>query len=196
MKIRLNKLREYNPGISKQIKAKKKNTLTAVQKLFNNRQEVIETSKTGIFPYAHGFQIEKASEEESEKGSEEESKEESEKESKEELDEQHDFKTFFEYIENESKGIGYELFKNYFNYTVPSVLAKELYEIKNKTKNSDLVNKIKDELSDFKNEIKKVSENEIRIEKPHKIINIVEKILMFNEKEQNQQGQGLNILTF
>ena len=186
MKIRLNKLREYNPGISKQIKAKKKKTLTAVQKLLR-RQEVIETSKTGIFPYAHGFQKEKASEEESEKGSEEESKEESEKESKEELDEQHDFKTFFEYIENESKRIGYELFKNYFNYTVPSVLAKELYQIKNKNKNSSLVNNIKNALKELKEEIKKMSEDEIKTEKPYRIMDIVEKSLSLMKKTNMEE---------
>ena len=38
-----------------------------------------------------------------------------------------------------------------------------------------------------------MSKVEIDIEKPDKIVNIVEKILKFNE--QNQQGQGIKILT-
>ena len=38
-----------------------------------------------------------------------------------------------------------------------------------------------------------MSKEEIDIEKPDKIINIAEKILKFNE--QNQQGQGIKILT-
>ena len=38
-----------------------------------------------------------------------------------------------------------------------------------------------------------MSKNEIEIEKPDKIVDIVEKILQFNR--QNQEGQGLKILT-
>ena len=38
-----------------------------------------------------------------------------------------------------------------------------------------------------------MSKAEIDIENPDKIVNIVEKILKFNE--QNQQGQGIKILT-
>ena len=38
-----------------------------------------------------------------------------------------------------------------------------------------------------------MSEDEIKIEKPLKIVDIVEKILKFNEL--NQQGKGLKILT-
>ena len=50
----LNKLRNYNPTKSKNIKAKKE-TLSAAEKLLNNRQEVIDAFKTGIFPYIDGF---------------------------------------------------------------------------------------------------------------------------------------------
>ena len=39
-----------------------------------------------------------------------------------------------------------------------------------------------------------MSEDEIKIEKPDKILKIVEKILDFNNK-QNQIGKGLKILT-
>ena len=47
-------------------------------------------------------------------------------------------------------------------------------------------------LNNLKNEIKKMSEDEIKIEKPYKIVDIVEKILKFNE--ENQEGKGLKIL--
>ena len=60
-------------------------------------------------------------------------------------------------------------------------------------RNKMLVSIIKSRLSDLKNEIKKMSEDEIIIEKPHEIVDIVEKILEFNQ--QNQQGHGLKILT-
>ena len=55
------------------------------------------------------------------------------------------------------------------------------------------MNTIKSGLSNFKNEIKKISEEQIKIEKPSEIVDIVEEILEFNE--QNQEGQGLKIVT-
>ena len=75
IKILLYKLRKYNPTKLKKIKVKEE-TLSAAEKLLNNKQEVIGPFKAGIFPYEDGFQ-----------------KEESED----------DFKNFIEYIENESK---------------------------------------------------------------------------------------------
>ena len=104
IKILLNKLRNYNPTKPKKIEAKKE-TLIAAEKLLNDRQEVIHAFKTGIFPYIDGFQIKEESEEELE-----ESKD--------------DVKKFIKYIENESNEINYYLFKHYFNFVVPSVLAK------------------------------------------------------------------------
>ena len=65
IKILLIKLRSYNPTKPKKIKAKEE-TLSAAEKLLNNRQEVIDAFKTGIFPYIDGFQIKEESDEESE----------------------------------------------------------------------------------------------------------------------------------
>ena len=48
IKILLSKLRNYNPTKSKKIKAKEE-TLRAPEKLVNNRQEVIDAFKTGIY---------------------------------------------------------------------------------------------------------------------------------------------------
>ena len=56
------------------------------------------------------------------------------------------------------------------------------------------MNKIKNGLSDLKDEIKKMSEDEIKTEKPYKIVDIVEKILKFNQLKQ-QEGKGFKILT-
>ena len=52
---------------------------------------------------------------------------------------------------------------------------------------------INSRLIDLKNEIKKMSEDEIKIEKPNKIVGVVEKILEFNQL--NQKVGGLKILT-
>ena len=175
IKILLNKLRNYNPTKPKKIKAKEE-TLSAAEKLLNNRQEVIvafKTFKTGISPYIDGFQI---------------------KEEK-KLDKiKDDFKKFIEYIENESKGINYDLFKDYFNLVAPTVLTKRLCETKNKNKNNELVELIKVRWSNLKDETEKMSKEEIENKKPDKILKIVEEILNFNQLEQ-QKGEGLKILT-
>ena len=85
------------------------------------------------------------------------------------------------------------MFKDYFNFLVPSALAKELYEIKNKNKNNKLVNAIKSGLRDLKDKIKEMSEDKKESEQPDKILKLVEKIIEFNK--QNQSGQGSKILT-
>ena len=75
---------------------------------------------------------------------------------------------------------------------MPTAMLKVLYNLNDRKKNNKLMNTINSRLSDLKNEIEKMSENEIKIEKPYEIVNIVEKILEFNRQEQ---GQGLKILT-
>ena len=72
-------------------------------------------------------------------------------------------------------------------------MLKDLYRTNDKYKNKGLVHVIKSGLIDVKNEIKNISEEKKEIEKPNEIINIVEEILEVNK--QNQQGQGLKILT-
>ena len=100
---------------------------------------------------------------------------------------------FFKYIGDESKGINYEFFKKYFHFLAPTVSAKKIYEKKDKKENSELVNVIKSGIIDLKDEIKKMSKEQIENEKPDKVLEIVEEILDFNE--QKQQGLGLKILT-
>ena len=60
------------------------------------------------------------------KTKEEKSQEKSEDESEEKKLEKikDDYKKFLKYIENESKGINYDLFKGYFNLVAPTVLTK------------------------------------------------------------------------
>ena len=91
-------------------------------------------------------------------------------------------KEFIEYIENKPKTIDYNLFKEYFNFKVPSALVKKLYETKDKKKNNDLVELIKIRWSNLKDEIEKMSEDEKETEKPDKILEIVEEILIFNRE--------------
>ena len=104
-------------------------------------------------------------------------------------------KKFIEHIENKSKTINYNLFKEYFNFESPTVLTKQLYKIKKKKKNNESVNVIKSGLIDLKDEHEKMSEDEKETKKPDKILEIVEKILIFNKENREQQGLGLKILT-
>ena len=89
--------------------------------------------------------------------------------------------------------MNWESFQKHFKFTKPSALLKELYRIKNKKENKKLVDLIKSGLRDLKDEIKEMSENEIEIERPDKMVDLVQEILEFNG--QNQEGQGLKILT-
>ena len=87
-----------------------------------------------------------------------------------------------------------ELFNKHFNYQTPSVLLKDLYKTEYKKNNDELVNVINIGLKGLKEEIEKMSKAEKEIEKPDKIVEIVEDILKFNEQQQ-QSGKGLKILT-
>ena len=99
---------------------------------------------------------------------------------------------FFEHIENESKGIDYDLFKKFFDFETPTQLTKKLFEIKDKKKNNDLVEEIKNRWNKLKDGIEKMSDHDEKKNKSDKILEIVNKLLSFNKQ---QQGKGLKILT-
>ena len=61
-------------------------------------------------------------------------------------------------------------------------------------KKMNQLNLINSGLKDLKEEINKMSEQERKIEKPDKIVEIVEKIFKFNEQNQPEE-QGIKILT-
>ena len=76
---------------------------------------------------------------------------------------------------------------------MPNAMLKAAYNTDSTKKKNNLVDLIKCELSDLKDEIEKMSEVEKEIERTDKIVDIVEKILEFNN--QNQERQGLKIVT-
>ena len=77
------------------------------------QEKVIGLFEKGIFPYKdNAF---KTKEEESEDNKLEKIKD--------------DYKKFIKYIEDESKGINYDLFEDHFSFVAPTVLTKRLYEI-------------------------------------------------------------------
>ena len=109
LKELINKLNDYGPRISKKIEEKNR-VLKSARKLFDARDEILDLFEKGIFPCKNNAFETK------EKESEEESKKERTKD-------------FFEYIENESKDVNYELLKKH-NFEVPTVLAKKIIQNK------------------------------------------------------------------
>ena len=94
-------------------------------------------------------------------------------------------------IKEEEKKINNELFQKYFtNYPSPSDMYKKLRETEGK-KNEDQVYAIKKVLNKMKKLIENVPEDrKLKIEENQKIIDIVERILYFN-----QSGECLKVLT-
>ena len=58
------------------------------------------------------------------------------------------------------------MFSYCFDFLKPSDLAKKLFEIKDKKKNNDFVEEIKNRWSKLKDKIKEMSENEKENKKP------------------------------
>ena len=78
------------------------------------------------------------------------------------------------------------MFKKYFNFTSPTALARKLFEPKDKKKKNELVKWIRVRWSNLKDKIEKISEDEKETEKLHKILEIVEDILIFNRENWEQ----------
>ena len=65
---------------------------------------------------------------------------------------------------------------------MPIDLAKKLFKIEDANKNSKFVEEIKNRQSDLKDEIQKMSKEEIKNEKPNEILGIINEILSLNKK--------------
>ena len=60
---------------------------------------------------------------------------------------------FNEWVNKKETGISRGLFQKYFRFQRPSDMLKSVYKTNDKNKNNKLVNVIKSELNDLKNEI-------------------------------------------
>ena len=150
--------------------------------MFHAREDLTDFFEKGIFPFKGNVFKRKE---------EEESKE----ESKEEKLKKYIINTFT-FIEEKSRGINNDLFQTYFSFLTLIDLAKKLFEIKDAKKNSQFAEEIKNRWSKLKDETEKISEEEIKNEKPNQILKIANKIFDFNKDIQKQQkGSGLKILT-
>ena len=105
--------------------------------MFDARKDIIGFFEKGSFPY---------------KGNVFKTKEEKSEEIKEETKEGL-INNVIALIERESKDINNDLFKTHFNFSAPIDLAKKLFETKDRKKNSELVEEIKNRWSNLKDEI-------------------------------------------
>ena len=105
----------------------------------------------------------------------------SEEEQEEQKPTKDDYKTLIKQIIDEETDINDDLFNKYFKFQRPSDMLMLLNKTNDTEKNNKLVSLINSGLKDLKEEIKKMSKAETDNEKPDKIVNIVEKILKFNE---------------
>ena len=92
-------------------------------------------------------------------------------------------------IIEKDKSINKNLSKKHCAFQSLSDIQKQFHRTKNKEKSKKLVQLIDSRMGNLENEIKKMSEDEIKTEKPYEILNIVEKILTFNREEHGGQGQ-------
>ena len=74
-------------------------------------------------------------------------------------------KEFNKLINKKEIGINRELFEKHFKFQIPIAMLKYLYNT-DKNKNNGLVNVIKNKLSYLKDEIEKMSEHDVEIERP------------------------------
>ena len=161
----------------------KNNLVDNASKFYKGREKIIEGFKNGVFP----FYYDREHEERMKYEEEEKEQEEKQKPTKDDLI------ALNKHIIDEETNIIEEDFEKYFNFQRPSDMLMYLNKTNDKEKNNELVNVINSGLKDLKEEIKKMSKEEKEIEDPESIVEIVEEILKFNE--QNQQGQGIKILT-
>ena len=168
-------LSNYSPKAQKYIEAKSK-LLDNAKNFYEGREKFIEVFKNGILPLSHNNEFK----EEQQTNKEFNKKEAPIKPTKIDANELNKF------IIKKETDINKELFKNYFKFETPTLMLKTLCDINDKNKNNQFVNTIKNGLIDLENEIKKMSEDEIKIEEPYEIVDIVEKILEFNKNKKEK----------
>ena len=82
------------------------------------------------------------------------------------------------------------MFEKHFKFVVPTVLTKKLFETKDKKKNSELVGEIKNRWSNLKYEIKKMSEDEKKLNNQIKYYKLLKKFLILIKKFKNNQDKN------
>ena len=172
-------LKAYAPRDNKYVEAKNK-LVNNVENFYKGREKVIEGFKNGVFLVYYDER--------------EEFRKEDEEDEEEQKPIKFAYKTLIKQTTDEEKDINNEIFTKYFKVKRPSDMLVFLNKTNDTEGTNQLVNLINSGLKSLKEEIQKMSKEEIEIEKPYNIVKVVEKILKFNEQNQ-QKGQGIKILT-
>ena len=157
-------LKAYSPRDNEYVEGKN-NLVNNVENFYKGREKIIGGFENKVFPLYYDERHENQMKTQREMEEEEEEE-------------------FFKYIENESKNISSIWFKYYFNFLKPSDLAKKLLEIKDKQKNNDFVEEIKNRWSKLKDEMEKLSDDDEKKNRGLRILEIVKKVLKFNEQKK------------
>ena len=158
------RLENYNEK-NKKIEEKNKALKSAV-KLFRVREDIIGFYRKGIFPFL-GNVFKTKEEEKSEEKSEEKF-----------------INGGIIFIKEKSRDINNDFFKKYFDFVASIDLANKLYKTKDPKENSEIVEETKNTWSNLKDEIKEMSKEEIKNEKPNEIFGIANEIIDFNKEIQ------------
>ena len=110
-----------------------------------------------------------------------------------EIAERERFDNSLEQSKEEQKDIDMDLFRKYFSYEKPDMIARVLHNLKIKTNNYEIASLIH---NSFKYLVDKSKEMPAGTNKNQiiKTLTNVHKILAINEQEQKQRGQGLKSL--
>ena len=160
----LHLLKRYSPKHDKYVTLKN-NLLDNASKFYKEREKIIEGFKNSVFPlyYDSRYYEERMKNE----GKEEKEQEEKQKPTKDDLI------ILNKHIIDEETNINEEIFKKYFNFLRPSDMLMFLNKTNHKEKKKLLVSLINSGLEDLKEEIKKMSKEEIQIEKPDEIVELL-----------------------
>ena len=95
-----------------------------------------------------------------------------------------DVKNFIQEIKLMEKKINLSLFEDIFELSLSADYAKMLINTENLDKNKEFVAEIKDRISDLKDRIKEMSETEKKYKNVDETLNIIKKLLDYNENAQ------------
>ena len=160
-------------------KKEKLKLLDNAKNLYDGREIIINEFKNGIFPLY--FRKEKF---------------EGEVENEDEDEDKYENSSIIplkKLLFKRKREINNELIYKNFQCQDLEVMLDDLNKTKNTYNNGVNVSLIRSGLRDLRNEIKQMSKHEKEAENPDEVVNLVEKIVDFNN--QNQEGQGLKILT-
>ena len=150
----LHLLKKYSPKHDKYVTLKN-NLVDNASKFYKGREKIIEGFKNAVFPLYYDKDNKEQMKYEEEKEKQQEEKQKPTK---------YDLIVLNKHIIDEETNINEEVFKKHFNFQKSSDMLMYLNERNDKEKNNELVKIFNSGLEDLKEEIKKMSKEEIEIQ--------------------------------